>query len=94
VFGQEGPIEPLRFDNPNVYAFVKWSADRRQRALIILNKDRSSRQAVRLQPAARFVNSTVRVEELSPDGKLELSPDFQTGFLKPSGCYAFWAQAA
>jgi len=93
MFEEEGPIEPFALENPNVVALVKWSLDRRERALIVLNKDQSQ-QTVRLQRLAEFLASTIRFEDISPDGKLDHSPDFQTGFLKPSGAYVLWAQGA
>jgi starch synthase (maltosyl-transferring) len=94
LFEEEGPIEPFALENPKVVALAKWSLDRRERALIVLNKDRRSQQTVRLQRLAQFLASTVRFEDISPDDKLDHSPDFQTCFLKPSGAYVLWAQGA
>lgn len=94
VFNEEGQIDTVALDNPNIFAFIKWSKDRRERALALLNKDSRGQQSFRLQSAGNFLASTARVDDLSPEGPLPHTPDFQTCFLKPSGVYVVWAQAA
>jgi starch synthase (maltosyl-transferring) len=94
VFNEEGSIEAVALDNANIFAFVKWSKDRRERALALLNKDSRGQQSFRVQLVGNFLASAARVEDLSPEGSLPHTPDFQTCFLKPSGAYVIWAQAA
>jgi len=94
VFNEEGPIDSIEVGNPHVLALVKWSRDRRERALIVLNKNRLEHQSFRLQSFGPFLAGTARVDDVSPDGAFQHSPDFQTCFLKPSAFHVLWAQAA
>ena len=94
LFNQEGPIDLIALENPDIFAFVKWSKDRRERALVLLNKDSRKRQSFRLQSIGGFLASSARVEDVSPDGNLPHTPDFQTCFLEPSAAHVIWAQSA
>src|SRR5216683_6069526 len=69
---------------PIFFALVKWSKDRRERTFIILNKDRRNQQSFRTQHLARFLAGTAGVEDLSPDGGLMHTDDFQACFVKSS----------
>jgi starch synthase (maltosyl-transferring) len=91
VFNEDGPIESVDAGNPRVFAFIKSSRDRTERAMVLLNKDRRQPQTCRLAQMGRVFNGAKRVEELSPEERLTHSPDFQTGQLRPSGVYVFHA---
>jgi starch synthase (maltosyl-transferring) len=90
VFNSEGAIETIAVDNPQIFAFVKWSPDRRERALVVINKDRFTPQSFRLESLAQLVTGSTQVEDLSPDGSLRHSADFQIAFVKPSAFHVIW----
>ncbi len=94
VFNAEGPIEAVTVDNPRIFAFVKWSLDRRERALVIINKDARQQQSFRLQSLGQVLGGAARVEDLSPEGSLQHSTDFQNAFVKPSGFHVVWLEAS
>jgi starch synthase (maltosyl-transferring) len=94
VFNVEGPIEIVRVENPRVFAFVKWSPDRRERALLLINKNSRAQEAFRLRSLNQFLAGTTKVEDISPDGSLQHSADFQTAFVKPSAFHLIWATSA
>jgi len=94
VFNSEGPIETATIDNPRVFAFVKWSPDRRERALVVINKDAGRQQSFRLQSLGQFLAGAARVDDISPDDSLQHSADFQSAFVKPSAFHVIWATSA
>jgi starch synthase (maltosyl-transferring) len=94
VFNEEGPIDALDLGNPKLFAFVKTSKVQRERAFIVLNKDRLNQQSFYTHPLGQFLTGTARVEDVSPEGKLMHSDNFQTCFLRPSGLNVLWAEAA
>jgi starch synthase (maltosyl-transferring) len=94
VFNEEGPIDAVTVENPRIFAFVKWSRDRRERALVIINKDARVAPSFRLQSLGQFLSGAARVEDISPDGTLQHSPDFQSAFVKPSAFHLMWAASA
>jgi len=94
VFNLEGPIDPVAVDNQRIFAFVKWSPDRRERALVMINKDVTSQQSLRLQSLSQFLSGAARVEDISPDGNLRHSADFQSASVNPSAFHVIWAASA
>ncbi|MBI3246227.1 MAG: alpha-amylase [Deltaproteobacteria bacterium] len=92
VFNEEGPIESVDAGNPQVLAFVKYTLDRSERALVVLNKDRQRTQSCRLAHMGHVFSGTTRVEDLSPEERLVHSSDFQTAQLKPSGLHVLYAR--
>ncbi|MGH7963394.1 MAG: alpha-amylase family glycosyl hydrolase, partial [Candidatus Binatia bacterium] len=92
VFNQEGPIEPVETGNPKVFALVKSSVDGSEKALILLNKDRLQPQSCHLAGMAQVFSGAIQVQDLSPDGRLQHTADFQTGQLKPSGIHVLHAR--
>jgi starch synthase (maltosyl-transferring) len=93
VFNEEGPIDAVTLENPRIFAFTKWSRARNERALIVINKDSRAQQSFRLQSLAPFLTSAAKVEDVSPEGSLQHSPDFQSASVKPSGFHVIWAQS-
>jgi len=91
AFNEEGVIDLLNLGNANLFAFVKWSRDRRERALIIINKDRSLAQSFGTQQAGQFMAGAGNLEDLSPGGSLKHTPDFQTCTVAPSGIHVLCA---
>jgi len=87
VFNEEGPVEAVEAGNAQVFAFVKSSLDRKEKALILLNKDRRQGQTCRLAQMGYVFNGMTQVSDISPDGQLQHTPDFQTGQLRPSGVH-------
>ena len=94
VFNEEGPVDALTVENPRILAFVKWSRDRRDRALVIINKDARAAQSFRMQSLGQFLAGAARVEDISPAEALQHSPDFQSAFVKPSAFHLIWAASA
>jgi starch synthase (maltosyl-transferring) len=92
VFNEEGALNVLELGNTNLFAFVKWSRNRSERALLVLNKDPRNWQSFSAQRAAQFSAGTSQIEDLSPDGNLEHTQDFQICFIKPSGIHVLWAK--
>ncbi len=91
LFNTEGPIDEIAVDNSQVFAFVKWAPGRGERAVVVINKDRLAPQSFRLQPLIQCLTGTSQVEDLSPDGSLPHSTDFQHAFVKPSAFHVIWA---
>jgi starch synthase (maltosyl-transferring) len=91
VFNEEGALDPLALGNAHLFAFVKWSRDRTERALIVINKDRLNAQSFSTRWAGQFLTGIGRLEDLSPDGVLGHTPDYQACTVKPSGIHVLWA---
>ncbi len=92
VFNEEGPIEELDTGNVKILALVKSAVDRTGRALVLLNKDRLNPQACMLARTGQFLTGALQVEDLSPEGQLQPTPDFQAAYLKPSGVNVVYAR--
>jgi starch synthase (maltosyl-transferring) len=91
VFNEEGPLETIDLDNPKVLALVKRLKDGTERTLVLLNKDVRNPQAFLTHPLGQFLAGASRVDDLSPDGKLQHSPDFRTCFLNRAGLHVISA---
>jgi starch synthase (maltosyl-transferring) len=91
VFNEEGAIDVLDLANAKLFAFVKWSRDRRERALIIMNKDRSLAQSFGTQRVGQFLAGTGHVEDVSPGGTLAHTQDYSTCTVAPSGIHVLCA---
>jgi starch synthase (maltosyl-transferring) len=91
VFNEEGAIDLINLGNSNLFAFVKWSRDRRERALIIINKDPSSAQSFSTQHAGQFMTGAGSLADISPEGILKHTPDFQSCTIAPSGIHVLCA---
>jgi starch synthase (maltosyl-transferring) len=92
VFNEEGPIDRPELGNPQVVALVKQSLDRRERALILLNRDRRRAQTFNLGQVHFFATGSAQVEDISPERRLEHSSDFTTGTLEPSAVNVLYAR--
>jgi starch synthase (maltosyl-transferring) len=91
VFNEEGAIDVLDLGNANLLAIVKWSRDRCERALIIINKARSLPQSFSTRLAGQFMAGATTLEDLSPDGPLKHTADFQTCTVAASGIHVVCA---
>jgi starch synthase (maltosyl-transferring) len=91
VFNEEGPIETLDVGNPNLFAFVKRPRSGGERVLIVLNKDTRNPQSFATQAIGQFLAGTSRVDDISPDGAMRHTPDFQTCFLNRAGFHVIAA---
>ena len=94
VFNEEGPIDALTVDNPRIFAFVKWSRDRRERALVVINQDARVQQSFQLLSLGQFLAGAAKIDDVSPDGSLQHSADFQSALVKPSALHVIWAASA
>jgi starch synthase (maltosyl-transferring) len=94
AFNEEGPVGPIDVGNPNLFVFVKSTRDRSEKALVLLNKDRQSQQSFSTARLGSFFAGTGSVQDVSPDGPLQHTPDMQTCHLKPSGINVLYARAA
>jgi starch synthase (maltosyl-transferring) len=92
VLNEEGALDVLELGNPHLFAFVKWSRDRGERALIVINKDRINQQSFSSYQAGQFTAGAAYIEDLSPAGSLEHTEDFQTCFVGPSGFHVLYAK--
>jgi starch synthase (maltosyl-transferring) len=92
VFNEEGPLEPVDVGNAQVFAFVKFSLDRSERAFLLLNKDRRQSQSCSPARAAHLFQGTTHVQDVSPEEPLQHTPDFQACQLKPSGIHVLYAR--
>jgi starch synthase (maltosyl-transferring) len=93
VFNEEGPSERVETGNARVFALAKSSLDGKEKALIVLNKDRQQGQTCRLAQMGYVFSGMTQVQDVSPEERLQHSPDFQTGHLKPSGFHVIHARA-
>jgi starch synthase (maltosyl-transferring) len=89
VFNEEGPVDLASTGNPLVFAFVKSTIDGKERALVVLNRDRHHSQVCDLGWLTGFA-----VADISPEQPLEHTLDFQICSLKPSGVHVLYARGA
>ena len=87
VFNEEGPIDAVGTSNPQIFAFAKSSRDRKEKVLMVLNKDRQRAQSCQLAQLGAVFSGMTQVSDISPDGQLQHTPDFQIAQLKPSGVH-------
>ena len=92
AFNQDGPIDLVDTGNPKISALLKWSRDRSERAVILLNTDRQQAQSCNLARLGQVFTGTTKVEDVSPEGRLQLTPDFQLASLSPSGVHVIYAR--
>ncbi|HEY2524831.1 MAG TPA: alpha-amylase family glycosyl hydrolase [Candidatus Binataceae bacterium] len=85
VFNEEGPIEAVDCGNPALFAFRKSSRDGAERALVVLNKDRTSAQLCDLSRLGREFVGASGVEDLSPEARFDPSAGVLMGQIEPSG---------
>ena len=91
AFNEEGPTEAINVGNPNVVALVKRPKSGAERTLIILNKDTRNPQSFPTHMIGSFLGGASRVDDISPDGSLRHTPDFQTCFLNRAGFHVIAA---
>ena len=92
VFNEEGPIERVESGNPKVVALAKSSRDSKEKALLLFNTDRQRGQSCQLAQMGYVFTGMSQVQDISPDGQLQHTPDFQTGQLKPSGVHVIYGR--
>ncbi len=92
VFNEEGPLERIESGNSKVVALVKSSRDGKEKALLLFNTDRQRAQSCQLAQMGYVFTGMSQVQDVSPDGQLQHTPDFQTGQLKPSGVHVICAR--
>lgn len=92
VFNEEGPIDPVDVGNPRIFAFIRSSLAGTEKALILLNQDRHHPQSCYLAWMAHFLSGTTQVQDISPEERLQHTPDFQACHLKPSGIHVLYAR--
>jgi starch synthase (maltosyl-transferring) len=83
VFNEDGPIDPLDAGNPSLFAFVKSSLDGRERAVVLLNKDREESQTCELSWLGDLAPAAA-LEDVSPEEPLDRTPDWTQCRLGPS----------
>jgi starch synthase (maltosyl-transferring) len=84
VFNEEGPIDLIEVGNPQICALVKWSRDRGERAVLLLNKDRQHPQSCTLAQVGSALSGTRQVQDVSLEERLQHSADFQVCQLGPA----------
>ena len=92
MFNEEGPIDAVETGNPALFAFLKSSRDHAERGLVILNKDRKNRQLGELARIGQLFSGAIKVEEVSPEERLNLAPGTPVYRLGPSGVAVFQMQ--
>jgi len=92
VFNEEGPVELVVAGNPRLCVLVKSSVDRREKAVLLLNPDRKNPQSCFLGGIAQFFQGTSQVQDISPEDRLQHTPDFHRCQLKPSGLNVLYAR--
>jgi len=92
VFNEEGPIDLVNVGNPQICVLVKSSVDKKEKAVLLLNKDRQHPQSCFLGSIAQFFPGTTQVQDISPEDRLQHTPDFLRCQLKPSGIYVIYAR--
>ncbi len=92
MFNEEGPIDAVETGNPALFAFLKSSRDHAERGLVILNKDSKNPQLGELARIGQLFSGAIKVEEVSPEGRLNLAPGTPVYRLWPSGVAVFQMQ--
>ncbi|MBI3795608.1 MAG: alpha-amylase [Deltaproteobacteria bacterium] len=92
AFNEEGPIDPVDVGNPRVSVLVKSSVDRKEKAILLLNRDRQQPQSCLLGGITPLLQGTTQVQDVSPEERLQHTPDFQQCQLKPSGINVIYAR--
>jgi starch synthase (maltosyl-transferring) len=85
TFNEEGPIDAVDSGNPALFAFLKSTGDRSERALVILNKDSKNSQLCDLARLGYLFARASAVEDVSPHARLVPAPGTQICRLEPSG---------
>ena len=91
VFNQEGPLEQGDAGDSRILMLVKWTIDRREKALILVNHDRRDSSAINLARIQPFLAGTARVEDLSPERRLEPNTNVAACTLEPSAVRVLYA---
>jgi starch synthase (maltosyl-transferring) len=94
AFNQEGPLEQWDAGDPRILMLVKWTADRREKALILINHDRRDSATINLARIQPFLGGTVCVEDLSPERRLAPDAKLTTATLEPSAVSVLYAWTA
>ncbi len=74
IFQEDGPVNLVGCDNPNILLLWKASNNCRQEALLILNKDPWNRQFFRADNLSHYVQNGAPLVDLSPDYPLDFIP--------------------
>jgi starch synthase (maltosyl-transferring) len=91
VFNEEGPMERVDLANGDVVGMFKTTIDGREKALVLLGRDRRRPQTFDLSRLQAFISGAAKIEDLSPERPLEHSADFRVGTLEPSGVKVLYA---
>ncbi len=94
VFNQNGPLEQWDSGDPRLLILVKWSMDLREKALILINSDRREPAVIHLHRIQPFLVGTARVEDISPERRMEPDAGFATCTLEPSAVRVLYAWVA
>ena len=92
VFNEEGLIERVESGNPKVVALPKSSRDSKEKVLLLFNTDQQRRLSCQLAADGLRLYWPTQVQDVSPDGQLQHTPDFQIGQLKPSGVHVIYGR--
>ena len=74
IFQEDGPVNLVGCDNPNILLLWKASNNGRQEALLILNKDPWNRQYFRADNLSHYIQNGAPLIDLSPDYPLDFIP--------------------
>ncbi len=85
AFNEEGPLDVADLGNPALFAFLKSSRDRAERALIILNKDRRGIQTCDLSRVGYLFAGAKSIEDVSPERQPDPPSATAPLRLSPSG---------
>jgi starch synthase (maltosyl-transferring) len=94
VFNEAGPLQQWDAGDPRILILVKWTIDRREKALILINHDRRDSAAINLTRIQPFLGGTVRVEDLAPEHRLEPDADLATTTLERCAVRVLYAWTA
>lgn len=92
AFNEEGAIDVVDVGNPALFAFLKSSRDRAERALIILSKDRRVSQSCDLWRSGYLFAGAKSVEDVSPERPAGAPSATAPLRLGPSGVFVLRAR--
>lgn len=82
VFNEDNIIELVNSNNDSVFAFTKYSVDKSQKALVIINKDTYNYQGAWFNDIYSYMDNKL-IEDVSPTNRMEFIPKVYEYFLAP-----------
>jgi len=89
VFSEDNDIDIEPNPNPNILTFIKTSYDKKEKALIIINKDDHNYQYVEFENLFDVFGQRKLIKDVSPEFALDFIPEHFEYHLRPAQMIIF-----